>query len=74
MGRTTAASWYKSAAEFQQLCEDAVRMAHGERAEEFAHEMLARARADGLLTHLTVPQLRWLCQIADHVVPLERVT
>ncbi len=72
MARTLAALWYKSAHEFEQLCTDAVRLARGERAQEFAHEMLAYARADGLNTFITPNQLHWLCEIADHVMPLER--
>lgn len=72
MAGTTAANWYKSAAEFEEVCADAVRLAHGERAEEFAHQMLALARRDHLNVLINANQLRYLCMIADHIMPPAR--
>lgn len=70
---TTAANWYAHEFEFRQLCGDAVSLAKGEKAEEFAHEMMKKCNQYGLATNCSEAQLRWLCQIADHEVPQRRI-
>jgi hypothetical protein len=72
MKRSTARNWYRSAEEFHQVCLDATSLAKGEAAEEFAHRKLAQATAWGLDTFLSASELRWLCELADHVMPLDR--
>lgn len=69
----TARDWFAQPEDFLQLCGDAVSLAKGERSEEFAHEMMRKAKQWGLDTNLSGPQLRWLCDIADHVIPPRRV-
>lgn len=71
-GPTRASTWYRTAGEFQQVCLDAVSLAKGEAAEEFAHRMLEAANQYGLDTYISHPQLAWLCELADSVQPLER--
>jgi hypothetical protein len=70
---TTAANWYAHEFEFRQLCGDAVSQAKGEKAEEFAADMMKKANTYGLATNLSEAQLRWLCQIADHEMPQRRI-
>lgn len=69
---TTAADWFADEFEFRQMCSDARSLARGERAEEFAHEMVQRAVAEGLKTPLTQLQLNWLAKIAEWEVPPRR--
>lgn len=66
---TKASDWFATSREFLQLCGDARSLAKGEKAEEFAHEMMLKANMHGLDTYLSAPQLEWLCRIADHEVP-----
>ena len=67
---STAGDWFKSDAEFRQLCGDAVSLAKSESAEEFSHDMMRKANERGLSTYLSEKQLNWLCQIADHERPM----
>ena len=69
---TTAADWFADEREFRQLCGDAVSLAHQESSEEFAAEMVKKAKEFGLKTYLTQKQLNWLCTIADWQVPERR--
>jgi hypothetical protein len=67
--RTKASAWFADDAEFRQLCGDAQSQARGERAQEFAADMVVRAKQYGLDTFLTSPQLEYLCTLADWTVP-----
>ena len=67
--RSTAADWFKDDFTFRQLCGDARVQAMSERGQEFAAEMVARAKNTGLSTELTVSQLEWLCVLAGWNVP-----
>jgi hypothetical protein len=69
---STAADWFDNEREFRQLCGDAVSLAHAEASEEFAAEMVKKAKEFGLKTYLSQKQLNWLCQIADWTVPERR--
>jgi hypothetical protein len=66
---TTAANWFKDELEFRQLCGDAQSQARGESSQEFAAEMVIKAKTHGLGTFLSVKQLEWLCKLADWDVP-----
>lgn len=72
MENTRASTWFRTAADFRQVCGDALSLAKGEKAEEFAHAMMEKANQYGLDTFVTPPQLKWLCQIADTDVPPRR--
>ena len=61
----TAGDWFKTDLEFRQLCGDAVSLARAESSEEFAAEMVKKAKEHGLKTYLSEKQLTWLCKIAD---------
>jgi hypothetical protein len=69
---TRAKDWFATETEFRQLCGDAQSQAKGEGAQEFAAEMVQKAGKHGLETFLTEPQLKYLCKIADWVVPKKR--
>lgn len=69
---TTAADWFADEKEFRMICGDAQSQARGENAQEFAAEMVIKAKERGLRTYLSVGQLEWLCALADCDVP-ERV-
>lgn len=69
---TRASVWYATAADFRRVCLDATSLAKGEVNEEFAARMLAEANAQGLDTFISHPQMVWLCELADAVMPLER--
>lgn len=71
MSGTTAAMWFLTEELFRQLCSDAVSLAKGESAQEFAGQMAEKAKTHGLKTYLSDKQLTWLCKIADHVKPAE---
>lgn len=73
MNRETASNWYAHEFEFRQLCGDAVSQAKGEKAEEFAHEMMKKANKYGLSTSCSDAQLRYLCSLAGHDVPQRRI-
>lgn len=66
---TTAATWFKDEAEFRQLCGDAQSQARGESSQEFAAEMVIKAKEHGLSTYLSLKQLEWLCKLADWDIP-----
>ncbi len=70
---TTARDWYADEYEFRQLCGDAISQASGEKNEDFAHEMMRKAKQYGLDTNLSPPQLKWLCDLADHEMPARRI-
>lgn len=69
MAGTTAANWFLTEELFRQLCGDAVSCAKSESAQEFAAQMVEKAKTHGLKTYLSDKQLTWLCKIADHVKP-----
>jgi hypothetical protein len=71
---TQASTWFKDTAEFLQLCGDAQSMAKGEKAEEFAFQMMRKANEHGLQMYLSYSQLKWLCDLADvdPPTPVER--
>jgi hypothetical protein len=69
---TRAADWFGTDAEFRQVCGDAVSLARSERAEEFAADMARLANEHGIQTPLSERQCKWLCELADIVVPLKR--
>jgi hypothetical protein len=64
-----AKDWFKDEAEFRQLCGDAQSQARAEKAQEFAAEMVVKAKQHGLDTFLSDAQLRYLCTLADWDVP-----
>jgi len=66
---TTARTWYADEYEFRQLCGDAQSQARGESGQDFAAEMVVKAKDTGLDTPLSVRQLEWLCKLADHDMP-----
>lgn len=69
---TTAADWFADDFEFRQLCGDAQTQAKGESAQDFAAEMVIKAKEYGLRTYLSYPQLKWLCKLADWDIPPRR--
>ena len=69
-----ARDWFADEAEFRQLCGDAQSQANGEWAQEFAAEMIVRAKQHGLDTFLSPKQLGLLCKIADWDLPKRRAT
>lgn len=71
MSGTQAFNWYKDEAEFRQLCGDAQSQAKSERAQEFAAQMVIKAKQYGLNTDLSYKQLKWLCELADQVIPAQ---
>lgn len=66
---TTAADWFTDEHEFRQLCGDAQSQARGESGQDFAAEMVIKAKDTGLRTYLSIKQLEWLCKLADWDVP-----
>ena len=69
---TTAADWFADEHEFRQLCGDAQSQARDESSQEFAAEMVIKAKEHGLSTYLSPRQLRWLCKLADWELPRMR--
>lgn len=69
-----ASEWFITDAEFRQVCGDAQSMARGEKAEEFAAKMVKAANQYGIQAFLSKPQMKWLCQLADIVEPVQRST
>lgn len=69
---TTAADWFEDEHEFRQLCGDAQSQAQGESSQDFAAEMVIKAKERGLTTYLSPKQLEWLCSIADWEMPKRR--
>lgn len=72
MGKLTAADWFTDEHEFRQLCGDAQSQAKGESSQDFAAEMVIKAKEHGLATYLSPKQLDWLCKLADWNVPKQR--
>lgn len=66
---TTAKDWFEQEAEFRQLCGDAQSQAQGESSQNFAAEMVIKAKEHGLATYVSDKQLSWLCKLADWDVP-----
>ena len=69
---TTAADWFEDESEFRQLCGDAQSQARGESSQDFAAEMVIKAKERGLTTYLSPKQLEWLCKLADWDLPKRR--
>ena len=66
---STARDWFNDEYEFRQLCGDAQSQARGESSQNFAAEMVIKAKDKGLGTFLSFKQLEWLCKIADWEIP-----
>jgi len=66
---STAKDWFVDEHEFRQLCGDAQSLARGETAQDFAAEMVVKAKEHGLSTYVSEKQLSWLCKIADWDMP-----
>jgi hypothetical protein len=71
-GVTTAADWFATGYEFRQLCGDAQSQARDETSQDFAAEMVIKAKELGLRTYLSPKQLSWLCKLADWQEPKRR--
>lgn len=69
---TTAADWFADEHEFRQLCGDAQSQARDESSQDFAAEMVIKAKEHGLKTYLSPKQLSWLCKLADWELPKRR--
>ena len=69
-GVEMAGEWFATEQEFRQLCGDAQSQARGESSQEFAARMVKDAKALGLRCPLSQKQLKWLCDLADWVMPL----
>jgi hypothetical protein len=69
MSGTQAFNWFKTEAEFRQLCGDAQSQAKSERAQDFAAQMVIKSKQWGLQTDLSYRQLKWLCELADWIIP-----
>lgn len=67
--KTTAANWFETEAEFRQCCGDAQSQARSEGAQTFAAKMVVMANQWGLETILSEKQVKFLCDVADWVVP-----
>lgn len=72
MATTKAKDWFADEGEFRQLCGDAQSQAFSEKAQEFAAEMIVKAKQHGLETFLTAAQLNYLCTLADWAPPARR--
>jgi len=69
MNMTQASDWFSDEHEFRQLCGDAQSQARGESSQDFAAEMVIKAKAHGLATYLSPKQLEWLCMLAGWNMP-----
>lgn len=67
-----ASDWFADEHEFRQLCGDAQSQSRDEVSQEFAAEMMVKARLHGLDTFVSQKQLEWLCKLADWEVPSRR--
>ena len=72
MATTKAKDWFADEVEFRQLCGDAQSQAFSEKAQEFAAEMVVKAKQYELETFLSYDQLKYLCKLADWEVPARR--
>lgn len=66
---TSAKDWFADEHEFRQLCGDAQSQANGESSQDFAADMVIKAKLHGLDTYLSEKQLAWLCKLADWALP-----
>ncbi len=66
---TQARDWFADEYEFRQLCGDAQSQARDENSQEFAAEMIIKAKEHGLATYLSPKQLAWLCKLANWDIP-----
>lgn len=66
---TRANHWFTSDVTFRQLCGDAQSQADSEKAQEFANEMVVKAKQYGLQMYLSANQLSYLCKLADWDIP-----
>lgn len=71
---TRARDWFADEHEFRQLCGDAQSQATGESSQDFAAEMVIKAKEHGLETYVSEKQLSWLCKLADWDLPAKRAT
>jgi hypothetical protein len=71
---STARDWFADEYEFRQLCGDAQSQARGESSQNFAAEMVVKAKEHGLATYVSEAQLRWLVKLADWEMPTRRGT
>lgn len=69
---TYAKDWFADEHLFRQLCGDAQSQALSDSAQEFAAEMVIRAKSHGLEAFLTEKQLVYLCKLADWDPPKRR--
>ena len=67
-----AKDWFADEHEFRQLCGDAQSQATGESAQDFAAEMVIKAKQYGLETFVSEKQLAYLCKLADWDMPKRR--
>jgi len=69
MSSTFASDWFKDESEFRQLCGDAQSQARDESSQDFAAEMVIKAKEHGLETFVSEKQLKWLVKLADWEMP-----
>lgn len=69
---TKAKDWFATEVEFRQLCGDAQSQARGEGSQNFAADMVIKAKLHGLDTFLSPKQLQYLCTLADWDPPKRR--
>ena len=72
MASTKAKDWFADENEFRTLCGDAQSQARTESAQDFAADMVIKAKQYGLETFLSVGQLDYLCKLADWIPPKRR--
>ena len=72
MSKTKAKDWFADENEFRTLCGDAQSQARSEGAQDFAADMVIKAKRYGLETFLSPDQLSYLCTLADWVPPARR--
>lgn len=72
MATTKAKEWLADEHEFRQLCGDAQSQARSEGAQEFAAEMVVKAKQYGLETFVSPDQLNYLCRLAEWDRPARR--
>jgi len=69
---TKASNWFDDKQKFLDVCARAQGHAANMEAQMFASQMTIRAREHGLNLYVTEKQMKWLCQIADVILPLTR--
>jgi hypothetical protein len=65
-----ASAWFHTAEDFLTVAKDAVSLSRSENAQEFAAEMLRKAKDFGLEAYLSERQCAYLCTLGDAVMPL----